>query len=191
LPGDLFDLSDRHHAGGKSTFAMQQGVVGDALFVGDRQEHRLWLSRHWCTMLRWVPSYVLWCGMNPSTARHDMDDLTVRKEQEFTARLGHSKMFKVNAGSYCCTNPLLLLQDGIQLAHPDNLPTIRRLAAEASAIVMATGHPPAPLVPLAREVFDQMHRDGRQMLCLGTTAGGWPKHSSRLAYATRFEEFKP
>jgi hypothetical protein len=88
-----------------------------------------------------------------------------------------------------CTDPAALPSDAV-LSHPDNLPIIMGLAAGADVIIMATGHPPDRLIPHAREVFDHMQRAGHKMLCLGQTIGGWPKHTSRLGYATPFREFK-
>jgi hypothetical protein len=125
--------------------------------------------------------------MNPSRAGADVDDLTVRKDQEFTRRMGFDRMFKCNAGTFISTDPNGLLERGIVLAHPDNLATIRRLAEHAARIVVATGKPPEPLMGHARAVFRALR--GLHVECFGLTRDHWPKHSSRLAYDTPLIEF--
>jgi hypothetical protein len=178
----------QHDAGSKSRMPLLPGVMGYALFVGDRQEHRLWLDRRPIGTDGYTP-YVLCLGMNPSSAAADEDDLTLRKDQQFASILGFARVMKANAGSYCCTDPSGLSARGVVVSHPMNLPTIRRLAADAGAILLATGDPPDILRPYAMAMFRELRRDGRTAVCLGVTKGGWPKHTSRLAYATPFQAF--
>jgi hypothetical protein len=180
-----------HDPGGKNCFKMRPGTHGDARFAGASKEHRLWLLRDWSMEHLDSGAYVLWIGMNPSTADHLTDDLTVRKDQVFTERHGLSRMFKVNVSSYRSTDPAGLNARGVVISHPDNLITIRSLAEGASLIVAATGRVPDLLVPHAQNLFRAMKKDARKMVCLGLTLDGWPKHSSRLAYSTPFQDFNP
>ena len=182
-----------HDPGGKNRFKMRPGTHGDAGFADARKEHRLWLLRDWSMEHLGSGAYALWIGMNPSTADHVWDDLTVRKDQVFTEQhsLGLSRMFKVNISSYRSTDPAGLNARGVVISHPDNLLTIRSLAKGASLIVAATGKVPGILVPHAQNLFRAMKNDGCKMVCLGLTLDGWPKHSSRLAYSTPFQDFNP
>jgi hypothetical protein len=186
---ELAVSADQHDAGGKTRLPLLPRVRGDALFVGERSEHRLWLSR-------WMPDEpnngcVLCCGMNPSTAGADMDDLTVRKDWSFTRRWGYAALYKVNVGSYASTDPDGMSQPGVLVNHPDNHPYIRTLAADAALIVMAIGDPPDVLMPHARSLVRMLKADGRAMMCLGTTKSGWPKHTSRLSYNVPLTEWRP
>jgi hypothetical protein len=156
---------------------------GSARFEGN--DHRIWLERRWGSL---NAPFVLHIGMNPSLAGAENDDLTVRKDQEFTKRMGFDRMVKVNVGTYISTDP-----DGLNrclmVAHEINLPTIRTYAAAAARIIVATGRPPDVLVSYARVLFKALKQDGRHMECFGLTKDHWPKHSSRLAYVTPLQEF--
>lgn len=161
------------------------GVQGAAHFPSS--SHRLWLSRRWDDDED--ADFALHIGMNPSVAGADNDDLTVRKDQEFTKRLGLSRMVKCNIGTLISTDPNGLLARGAVLAHPENAATIMRFARDAARVVIATGKPPEPLRPLARAVFRSLASAGIRMECFGLTGDHWPKHSSRLGYATELVEF--
>ena len=97
-------------------------------------------------------------------------------------------MFKLNVGSYRCTDPAKLPR-GCTLSHEENLPTIRRITKEAGLVLVATGNLPDALVSLGRTVFNAMRTDGVHMVCLGVTKSHWPKHTSRLAYDTPMVPF--
>lgn len=174
-----------HDSGCRVTMALRPGVTGSAIFRGDNREHRLTLERVWGDAL----ALALWIGMNPSGAEADVDDLTVLKEQHWTRMLGFTRYTKVNAGTYRWTDSRSLGNIAVPLAHPDNLPMIRDLAGRAAVIVLATGKPPATLERHVCDLLEALKRDGRTAMCLGATKDGWPKHSSRLAYATPFVDF--
>jgi hypothetical protein len=166
-----------------SEWPLLPGVMGDAYFP--TPDHRLWLER------RWVGSgggYALHVGMNPSLAGRDRDDLTVRKDQEFTKRMKLSWMVKCNLGTLVSTDPNGLT-GATAVCHPDNLATIMNFASRASRIVIATGKPPDPLLSHARTLFRALRGAGHKMECFGLTKDHWPKHSSRLAYVTPVVEF--
>lgn len=159
------------------------GVTGNAIFRGEHAQHRLVLGRCWGE----GSDYALWVGMNPSCADPDTDDLTVRKEQVWTRRTWPrvTRYLKVNIGTYRWTNSRTLDGIGEPLAHPDNVGMIAELAADAVAIVLTTGKPPAALAPFVPDVLAAIGSTARRdVLCLGVTRDGWPKHSSRLGYAT-------
>jgi hypothetical protein len=183
--------ADLHHAGGKLTFPMMLGVHGSAAFAGDRKEHRLALVRDGIIDGVMGGPFVLSIGMNPSTAQHDLDDLTVRKDQQFTRLLGCGRMVKMNAASYCSTDPAGLAGAGVPINHPMNHPMILEYAARAKHVLVSTGKPPAVMQRIAIELFRLLVGAGIPMICLGLTVDGWPKHTSRLAYSTPFRPFNP
>lgn len=165
-----------------SKWPLLPGVRGDACFP--YPDHRLWLERAWS----WEDDapFALHIGMNPSRAGADRDDFTVRKDQEFTRRMGLSRMVKCNLGTLISTDPNGLSVPGVMVCHPENLGTILGFAAKAARVIIATGQPPGPLMPMANNVFRAL--SGR-MECFGYTKNDWPKHSSRLAYTTSIVEF--
>lgn len=169
----------------ESFWPLLPGVTGDALFVGE--DHRLWLERCWADDPD--ANFALHIGMNPSMAGKDRDDLTVRKDQEFTKRMGLFRMIKCNLGTLVSTDPNGLSAPGVTVCHPDNLSIIRGLADAAVRIIIATGKPPDPLLGHARTLFNTLRADRRRMECFGLTKDHWPKHSSRLAYETPIVEF--
>ena len=185
-------MLDLHDTGCKSRMGLLPGAVGSAIYRGDRQEHRLVLERRFTDLLLDEDeAFALWIGMNPSGATEIRDDLTVRKEQNWTQRKwGLRRYIKVNLGSYRWTDSLSLGNAGVPLVHPDNLTTIRVLAARAREIVLTTGKPPEPLMDAAKSVFEALRDDGRTVQCLGVVAAGWPRHSSRIGYGTKFEDFE-
>ncbi len=182
--------TDRHDSGCKVWLPLLPGVVGNALFLGLRMEHRIYLERRPAGTSDSYP-YLLNIGMNPSAAGNDMDDITVRKDQEFAKRRGFDRMIKMNVGTYICTQPRDLDRPGIVVNHPENLLLIREYAGFASKIIIACGKVPDVLVPHARTLFRALKQDGRTLWCLGTTKEGWPKHSSRLGYDVALEIFNP
>jgi len=159
------------------------GVSGDAYFP--LPDHRLTLERYWGEP---DAAYALHVGMNPSMAGGSNDDLTVRKDQEFTKRMGLDHMIKCNLGTLISTDPNGLTGAGM-VCHPDNLPTILRLAEAAARVIIATGKPPDPLLGHARTLFRELKTRGIRMECFVLTKDHWPKHSSRLAYVTPIVEF--
>lgn len=127
--------------------------------------------------------------MNPSGAEADVNDLTIVKECNWTKRLGFGRYVKVNVGSYRWTDSTTLGGARVDLSHPDNLPRILELAAAADTIIVATGAPPDALIGHARATFRALRAAGCKAKCLGVTRDGWPKHSSRLGYATPFVDY--
>lgn len=184
-------MNDRHDPGGKRHMGMLDGVRGSAEFRGKRSEHRVLLERAWDSsdQPQFVP-YVLWVGMNPSMATADQDDLTVRKEQTWTRMLGHQRYVKTNVASYRSTDPTGL-EAAEQVCHPDNLRVILMWAKHplCARVVLATGNPPPVMYHIATYVIQELRAHRIELWCLGKTKDGWPRHTSRIAYATKFERF--
>ena len=134
--------------------------------------------------------YVLWIGMNPSSAAEDEDDKTVRWEQEMTWRWGYNRYVKMNVGTYRATQPADLARLGGSAVWPSNIERIAISAGYASKIIAATGNLPDVLKPYGLSLFRRLHHERRQLICFGKTKYGWPRHTSRLSYDTPEMEFK-
>ena len=161
-----------HDAGGKSKFALKEGVTGKAMITEDGV-HRIWLSRIWGPP---PVKYYLFIGCNPSEAAGDVDDPTVIREVNFSRRDGMSGYFKVNAATYRCTDPKRLLLPGVKLAHDHNLTTILKLARPAEKVVMATGALHPRIQPLADQIVSALRAESIELWALGFTKDGRPRH---------------
>jgi len=117
--------------------------------------------------------------------------MTVRKDMGFSKRLGLPAYIKMNVASYRATDQKRFNDPAIEVNHPNNHQQICHFASACGAVVVATGNPHPRLRPLALDLFGMLCDAGIDMLCLGLTREGWPKHSSRIGYITEFEKYKP
>lgn len=164
-----------HDPGGKVRIKLRDGMRGDAEF-SICGKYRTVLTRRWDNGLcGWIP-FMLWVGMNPSTAEADVDDPTIRREIGFTERLGYYAYVKCNVLDYRATNPKSLLDDGVVPCSPKNHRTIRQLADEADLVVAAWGVLPKPLRHHAVALENDLRGDGVSLLCLGKTKDRAPRH---------------
>jgi hypothetical protein len=165
-----------HDPGGKVRLPIQAGILGLASF-SECGKYRHWLSRNW-SMRRFSDGrcgpWILWIGMNPSTAQADVDDSTVRREMAFTRRMGADIYVKVNVMDYRSTNPKALLS--VDPRSPQNLETIVGLATDRDCVrvIAAWGALPKPLRQYADDVVVSLR--GRQIYCMGKTKDGFPRH---------------
>lgn len=164
------------------------GYDGWADFA-DGRKHRIWLSRVKNGNVRPI---MLWIGMNPSTADDTHDDMTVRKEIGFGERkFGVHQYVKMNVATLVATLPIDL--KGLPLntmRHRDNIPTLACMATSADFVVMATGNLWNEMLPAFNETMAIVRGTGKEVLCLGRTGSGWPRHPSRIGYDTAFETYR-
>lgn len=165
--------ADLHNPGGKVRLALMPGVNGDASFSHDgryRQLMRRWLGD------AFPDRYVLFIGMNPSTADATVNDPTCAREWSFTQREGFEAMVKANVGDYRATDPKMLLAPGVQASSPDNLPAIRHQAAGAARVILCHGKLNKALAPAGKALVEALKADGINLWCFGTNGDGSPKH---------------
>jgi hypothetical protein len=130
----------------------------------------------------------LWCfGMlNPSKARHDIDDPTVRRCAGFAKRGGAGGFLIVNLLAYSSTHPREMVRAssrGIDVRGEHNDAAIRWAIARATAHgrhVAAWGVVPSRLRGLAAPGIRSFL--ARPADCLGINVDGSPKHPLRLGY---------
>lgn len=165
--------SDAHDPGGKVRLRLGEGVRGDAMMSAD--------GRYRQTMRRWLGGtfpehYILFIGMNPSTADATVDDPTCAREWSFARREGFSAMMKCNVGDYRATHPKMLIQPGVVAVSPVNLPTILDAARGAGRVVLCHGKLNKALAPAGRELVAALRNEDVALWCFGTNADGSPKH---------------
>jgi hypothetical protein len=183
-----------HNPGGKVRLRMADGVAGDAFFAGPNDCYRLILTRKWVnlfnTVTRLPNNFVLWIGMNPSTADASVDDMTINRCIDFSMQWGFDGLAMMNVCDYRSTRPEGLLAPGVEPRSRGNLPFIRDTAKQAQKIVCAWGVLHPDLVHFAVDIESALRADGHTLYCLGLTQNGSPKHPSRLAANTPLVEFK-
>jgi len=175
-----------HDPGGKVRLALMPGVKGDAQFSADGRYRQL--------MRRWVGEtfpqrYVLFIGMNPSTADGTVNDPTCAREWTFAQREGFDAMVKANVGDYRATDPKMLLAAGVEASSSENLPAIRAAAAGADFVILCHGKLNKALAPAGRALVDALRTDGIELWCFGTNADGSPKHPLYLRGDTPLVRF--
>lgn len=162
-----------HDPGGKVRLRLATGVHGDVVMSADtryRQVMRRWLGD------AFPGRYILFIGMNPSTADASVDDPTCAREWTFARREGFSAMVKCNVGDYRATDPKMLLQPGVAAVSDANLPAIRHAANGAGRVVLCHGKLNKALAPAGKAMVEALKADGADLWCFGTNADGSPKH---------------
>ncbi len=183
-----------HDPGGKVRIRLDDSVVGKAFFHGPSDCYRTWLTRVWGrrpSQHEFLPAhFVLWIGLNPSTADASFNDPTIWREMDFSMSWDHDAMVKCNIADYRATKPEMLLADGVVPRSRINIPMIRDIAKHADRIVCAWGAPHRRLVPLAIDVEQALRDDGHELWCLGLTKGGGPRHPLYVPATTPLIKFR-
>lgn len=172
---------DAHDPGGKVRLPLMPGVNGDATFSADGRYRQL--MRRW-TGESFPQRYVLFVGMNPSTADATANDPTCAREWTFANREGYSAMVKANVGDYRATDPKMLLMPGVIAVSEANLPAIRRAAAGADMVILCHGRLNRALAPAGEALVGALRADGITLWCFGTNTDGSPKHPLYLRLDT-------
>jgi len=179
--------TDQHDPGGKVRLALMPGVNGDATFSADgryRQLMRRWLGP------QFPERYILFIGMNPSTADASVNDPTCAREWTFARREGFDAMVKANVGDYRATDPKMLLAPGVVASSAENLPAIRQAAAGAGMVVLCHGKLNKALAPAGRALVEALRADGMTLWSFGTNGDGSPKHPLYLRADTPLQPFE-
>ncbi len=143
-------------------------------------EYRYALNRSWgdkydekCTFYD-PAKRVGWIMLNPSTADTTTNDPTIRRCIAFSKAWGFGSLTVVNLFARRCTRPVHLADPGDPTG-PLNDAAIEWAAANCQRIVAAWGaHKPSG--GRARVVADNLLVRGVQLMCLGTTKDGHPRH---------------
>lgn len=152
----------------------------------DDERYRYELGRVWAPSL----GLVVFCMLNPSTADHLDNDVTITKCTGFTRRWNHGGFLVVNAFALKSTDPLELVRQydergnvvGIDPIGAENNRFITDAIARSAfkMVVAAWGDAPR------HHVIDARIRKVEDLYapwsCLGVTKRGNPKHPSRLSY---------
>lgn len=125
--------------------------------------------------------YVLWrrwgagrvfahlCGLNPSTATHEIDDPTIRREIAFCKSWGMDGLIKTNAFAFRATQPVDMKR-AVDPIGPENTWWIYE-ATQISAFNIACWGVHGEFMGRGEDLKSRY-----QWKCLGITKMGFPKH---------------
>jgi len=134
----------------------------------------------------------LMCMVNPSKAGAVINDMTVTKLIGFSVPLDLARFIVVNPAALISTDPAGLCEAEDPIG-PENDKHIELALAEVDDVIVAWG---ASIELLTRrfpgrrgQVLELLRSRGHKLLCWGTTAGGHPRHPSRIPYSTQLVRF--
>lgn len=156
-------------------------MIKEAIFSEDRK-YRYSLSRIWDS----TKPYVLFIGLNPSTADEHLDDHTIRRCKGFALEWGYGGIYMANLFGLRSTDPKVMLKSDSPVG-TGNDEILKKLGQEADVIVCVWGNPGDHL---NREYFIKHMFRGYSLKCLGLTKGGHPKHPLRLRCDTPLQDFE-
>jgi len=123
-------------------------------------------------------------GLNPSIADVEKDDLTIKKCIRFAELRGADGVVMLNLFALVSTSPKALLSHPDPIG-PDNDLFLRRVLSTAKEAIVCWG---------CSHDLKKRDRDVLEMIpspiCLGVTKDGFPRHPSRLGYATKFQRYE-
>lgn len=152
--------------------------------ISDDGLYRYELRRGW---LEGDKGIVAFCMLNPSTADERRDDPTIRRCIGFAKRWGFRGIIAVNLFAFRASEPNLLRKAADPIG-PENDRYITRAARESNLFICAWGLHGA-LRERDREVLSRL-LNTTKLCCLGTTAGGYPRHPLLLRYKTERVRFR-
>jgi hypothetical protein len=131
---------------------------------------------------------LVWVMLNPSTADANIDDPTIRRVINFTKAAGHPAAVVLNLYALRATDPVELDRHPDPIG-PENGYYLDVYATGPGVVVCAWGARP---VARAR-AFDVMHShlESADLVSLGTTKAGAPRHPLYVPAATPLTHFGP
>lgn len=156
---------------------------GTAIFSTDMR-HRYWLTRKWDETLPALGAI----GLNPSTANHEDDDQTIKKEIGFAKLLGCGSLYKGNLGAFVSTQQRGLWESPDPIGRYNDW-ALGRVAAHARILIVCWGDMDNRLWKILRPSLDLV-KTFNNVKCLGLTKSGAPKHTSRLGYAAPLMDWR-
>ena len=135
-------------------------------------QYRWWLRRQWAGGNGQIVCFIM---LNPSTADADLDDPTIRRCIGFAQDWGFSMLSVRNLFAYRATDPktLLSVQDPVGGSR-GNAELLAGCTAHITVVAWGS------YVPWDRDrsalAMIEAHFPGKQLLCLGITKHGKPRH---------------
>lgn len=167
-------------------------VDRDATLVGDDATATFSPCRTWRYALtrRWDPAVedVAFLMLNPSTADAFVLDPTVRRCVDFAKRWGFGGLLVLNCFALRSTDPRGLKAHPDPVG-PDNDTVIADWLTRLPGPVVAAWGLHATYQNRAAQVAGLVHGAGRQLMCLGMTKTGQPRHPLYLPATSQLVEW--
>jgi len=139
--------------------------------------YRYALERRWGS-----GPFVMFVGLNPSTADAETDDMTVRKCCGFARRWGAGGILIGNLYALRSTHPVGLSMVDDPIGN-DCDTWLAIMALKSIQIVACWGASPYATPARVKQVREIVGAE-RSVACLGMTKAGFPRHPSRIGYDT-------
>jgi len=139
------------------------------IFSEDRK-YRYTLWRDFESWINKNKNYVVFIGLNPSTADETKDDPTIRRCMGFTKQWGFGSLCMLNLFAYRTVNPEEMKRQ-IDPIGPDNDKYLLQICSEASLIIAAWGTQ-GNFVDRDKKIMALIP----DMKCLSNTKNGFPQH---------------
>ncbi len=155
-----------------------QYISTSAKFSMDRI-YRYVLWRKW----NLSEKYVMFIGLNPSTADETEDDPTIRRCVQFAKDWGYGGLCMMNLFAFRATKPEIMMAYYSPVGIDNNI-WLKRLTSKADIIIAAWG-----------TNGNYTNRDQKvmslipELKCLGTTKDGYPRHPLYLQKNTKLISF--
>lgn len=159
-----------------SSTMLQMGVHRQTVLSPSRR-YRYCLWRTWGKA---PGDYVVFIGLNPSTADETLDDPTIRRCVGFAKRWGYESLCMMNLFAFRATKPAALYQAESPIG-PLNDDFLSVLAKGATRVVACWGNHGSLQ---SRDVTVRNAQLVSSPLCFGTTKAGSPKHPLYVPYET-------
>ena len=169
----------------------QRSLFSDGIYVektawlSSCERYRHTLGRHWDR----EKGYVLFVGLNPSTADADKDDPTIRRCLRFARDWGYGGIEMCNLFDWRSTDPKKLMGREFTVSEYND-PCLRVRVAEARLVIAAWGKVPWADARI-EQVFRTVFSEEKRWECLGLckVAEGqmqtYPRHPLYVPAATR------
>lgn len=166
---------------------MTAEIERKTVFSPDRV-YRYTLWRQWADDLfhnKTKEGYVMFIGLNPSTADETLDDPTIRKCIGFTKRWGYLAICMTNLFAFRSTDPQVMLsaQNPVGVANNGWLISI----AENAALVVCAWGTNGEFIAQDTRVIGMLRFKG--LKCLRKTKHGHPEHPLYVPYETALIDF--
>lgn len=150
-------------------------------FISPCRNYRYGLWRRWEDNA----PYVLFIGLNPSTANEHEDDPTIRRCKRFAADWGYGSIYMANLFAFRATNPKDMLNSEGPVGK-NNDDWLRKLSRDAGLIVCAWG---SHGKHLGRDEKVNGLLAGYKLKCLGVTKDGQPRHPLYIRADKALEDY--
>lgn len=145
------------------------------------QQYRYELSRQWGDN----DNYVLFVGLNPSTADGEIEDSTMRRCIDFAKSWGFDGLKMANLFAYRETEPKVMKLASQPIGN-ENDGTLMKLANNATLIVFCWGNHGSHM-GRDKIVSDMLACHAGKIKCFGKNKSGQPSHPLYLPKSTELE----